>query len=73
MHNKHHVTPSVSDDGILVCGGIVKELLALCHGVLGGFCLGRGYCAERLEHDGVDCPCIVEEDYHFLDEFLLDG
>ncbi len=55
VHDKHHVTPSVSDDGVLVCGSVVKELLALRHGVLGGFCLGRGYCAECHEHGGVDC------------------
>ncbi len=74
VHDEHHVTPPVSDDGILVCGGVVKELLALHHGVLGGFCLGSGYRAERCEHGGVDCPSIVEEDtYHFLDEFLLGG
>jgi hypothetical protein len=74
VHDEHHFTPSVSDDGILVCGSIVKELLASCHGVLGGFCLGRGYHAERCEHGGVNCPSIVEEDtYHFLDEFLLSG
>jgi hypothetical protein len=74
VHNEHHVTPTVSDDGILVCGGIVKELLALRHGVLRGFCLGRGYCAERCEHGGVDCASIVEEDtYHFLDDFFLSG
>jgi hypothetical protein len=70
----HHVASSVSDDGILVCGGIVKELLASRHGVLGGFCLGRGYCAERCEHGRVDCTFIVEEGtYHFLYEFLLGG
>jgi hypothetical protein len=74
VHDKHHVTPPVSDDGILVCGGEVKELFALLHGVFGGFCLGRGYCAEHREHGGVDCPSIVEEDtYHILDEFLLGG
>jgi hypothetical protein len=28
VHDKHHVAPSVSDDGVLVCGGVVKELLA---------------------------------------------
>jgi hypothetical protein len=74
VHNKHHVTPSVSDDWILVCGSVVKELLALRHGVLGGFCLGRGYCAEHHEHDGVNCTSILEENtYCFLDEFLLGG
>jgi hypothetical protein len=74
VHDEHHVTPSVSDDGVLVCGGVVKELLASHHGVLGGFCFGRGYRAERREHGGVDCASIVEEDtYHFLDEFLLGG
>jgi hypothetical protein len=74
VHDKHHVTSSVSDDGVLVCGGVVKEVLALRHGVLGGCCLGRGYHAERCEHGGVNCPSIVEEGtYHFLDEFLLGG
>jgi hypothetical protein len=58
----------------LVCGGVVKELLALHHGVFGGVSLGRGYRAECHEHGGVECPAIVEEDTnHFLDEFLLGG
>ena len=76
MYNEHHVTPSVSDDGILVCGSIVKELFALRHGVLGGVSLGRGDHAEHRdrEHGGVNCPSIVEEDtYHFLDDFFLGG
>ncbi len=74
VYNDHHVTPSVSNDGVMVCGGVVKELFASCHGVLGGVCLGSGYCAEHREHGGVDCLSIVEEDtYHFLDEFLLGG
>ena len=76
VHNEHHVTPSVSDDGILVCGSIVKELFALRHGVLGGVSLGRGDHAEHRdrEHGGVNCPSIVEEDtYHFLDDFFLGG
>jgi hypothetical protein len=74
VYNKHHVTPSVSDDGILVCSGVVKELFASRHGVLGGVSLGRGDHAERCEHGGVDCPSIVEEDtYHFLDDFFLGG
>ncbi len=74
VYDKHHVTPSVNDDGVLVCGGIVKKLFELRHGVLGGVCLGRGYCAECCEHGGVDCLSIVEEDtYHFLDEYLLGG
>ncbi len=73
-YDKHHVTPSVSDDGVLVCGGVVKELFALHHGVLGGVCLGRGYCTECHEHGGVDCQSIVKEDtYHFLDDFFLGG
>jgi hypothetical protein len=37
VHDEHHVTPPVSDDGVLVCSGVVKELLPLCHGVLDGF------------------------------------
>ncbi len=74
VHDEHHVTPPVSDDGVLVCGGVVKELLALRHGVLSGYCLGRGYRAEHREHGGVNCPSVVEEDtYHFLDEFFLGG
>ncbi len=74
VHNKHHVTFSVSDDGVLVCGGVVKELLTLHHGVLGGCCLDRGYRAEHREHGGVDHQSIVDEDtYYFLDEFLLGG
>ncbi len=73
MHNKHQVTLLVSDDGILVCCGVVKELSASRHGVLSGFCLGRGNCAERYEHGGVDCPAVVvEENTHYLlYEFLL--
>jgi hypothetical protein len=47
VHDKHHVTPPVSDDGVWVCGGIVKELLASHHGVLGGFCLGSGYTSSH--------------------------
>jgi hypothetical protein len=76
VHDKHHVTPSVSDDGVLVCGGVVKELLALHHGVLGGFSLDRGYRAKHREHGGVNCPSIVVVEvgtHHFLDEFLLGG
>jgi hypothetical protein len=61
VHDEHHVTPSVSDDGICVCGSVVKELLALLHGVLGGFCLGRGYRAEHCEYGGVNCPSMLEE------------
>jgi hypothetical protein len=74
VHNEHHVTLSISDYGILVCDGIVKELLGLLHGVLNGFCLGRGNCTEHCEHGGVDCLSIVEEyTYHFLDDFFLIG
>ncbi len=74
VYNEHHVTPSVSDDGILVCGSINKELFALRHGVLGGVSLGRGDHAECCEHGGVNCLSIVEEDtYHFLDDFFLSG
>ncbi len=54
VHNEHHVTFLVSDDGILVCCGIVKELPASRHGVLGRFSLGRRNYAERCEHGGVD-------------------
>ncbi len=74
VHYEHHVTLLVCEDGILVCSGTVKELSALCHGVLGGFSLGRSNCAEPCEHGGVDCPAVVQENTHyFLYEFLLSG
>ncbi len=64
VHYKHHVTLLVHYDGVLVCYRVVKELLASCHGVLGGFSLGGSDCAECCEHDGVDCPAVVEENTH---------
>ncbi len=74
VHNEYHVTLLVSDDGILVCCSVVKELLASCHGVLGGFSLGGSNCTERCEHSGVDCPAVVEKNTHyFLYEFILSG
>ncbi len=74
MHYKHHVTLPVHDGGILVCCGIVKELSALPHGVLGGFSLGGSKCAKGCEHGGVDCLAVVEENTHyFLYEFLFSG
>ncbi len=74
VHYKYHVTPPVSDDCVLVCYGVVKELSALLHGVLGGLGLGGSDCAERCEHGGVDCLAVVEENtQYFLYGFLFGG
>ncbi len=74
MYNEYHVTFLVGDDGVLMCGCVVKELLASSHCFVCRLCLGGCYCTECHEHGGVyGLPVVQEDSNYFLDDFFLGG
>ena len=61
VHSQNHVACSIGDAGILVCHGIVKELVDLLQCVLCGVCLLGGEGTECCEHGTVNGSGIVEK------------
>ena len=72
VYHKYHVACMIGDDGVLVCGCIVKEKFAAFHRFFCRFGLGRCNGIQGSEHGGVDGTSVIEENTDdFLNEFLL--
>ncbi len=72
MHAQDHVTGMVANDGIWMCGTIVKEVHEGLHEGLGAVGLFGGQGAKGNEHGRVHSMGIVEEDTNdFLDTFSV--
>ena len=59
MYHKDHVTSVISDYGIWMCAGIIKELVEFGHCMLGGVSLLGGDGTKGRENSCIDRPRVV--------------
>ena len=70
MHPQDHVAGMIANDGIRMCGTIVKQVCKCLHGGLGAVGLLGGQGAKGNKHGRVHSMGVVEQDTNdFLDMF----
>ncbi len=72
VSGKDHATGMICDNGVWVCGCIVKKLFYFCHHSVGCWVqLLRGEWSKGPGHSAVNASCIVEESaYDFFNVFF---
>ena len=61
MNFEVHVSFSVSDDGVMMCGGVIHELGDFVHCCFSSFGFFGGNGAEGSEHCAIEGSGIIQE------------